>query len=389
MRKSWYVFILLAISSGLSAQSLKDLSFGAENTFDVVTWNIEWFAKNGQTTADTVEKIIRALDAEILALQEISDTFLFKLMIDKLDNYDWFYDPGYHGGLAYVYKSDVIEVLDFYEIYTDEIYWRPLPRAPLVLEIMYRQSKYIFINNHFKCCGNGILNINDDGDEEKRRLDASMHIKYYIDTYFPDDRVILLGDMNDLVTDSEENNVFQSFIDDSGNYLVADMAIAEGSQSGWSYPSWPSHLDHMIITNELFESFGRDSSVIQTIKIEDYFSGGFSEYDATVTDHRPVAMKLQTSSSEVNGEDNLILQDILNIYPNPSRDKIKITFNPLPQNGIIEIYNLGGQMIEKIIISSGQTSVTWDPADLRQGIYPVKLTSVSEIKAVGKLVIIK
>ena len=389
MRKYLSTIILFTLTSGLSAQSLKDLTFGAENTFDVVTWNIEWFPKDGQTTADTVEKIIRALDVEILALQEISDTFTFNKMVDNLENYDWFYDPGYHGGLAYVYKSDVIEVLDLYEIYTDEIYWRPLPRAPLVLEIMYRQSKYIFINNHFKCCGNGYLDLEDNNDEEKRRLDASLHIKYHIDTYYSEENVILLGDLNDILTDPPEHNVFQAFIDDPENYLMADMTIAEGSESGWSYPGWPSHIDHIIITNELFESFGRDSSVIQTIKIEDYFSGGFREYDETVTDHRPLAMKLQTSSSEINAEDNLILQDILNIYPNPSRDIVQITFSPLPQNGTIEIYNLGGQMIEKLEISSGQTSVTWDPSDLRQVIYPVKLTSGSEINAVWNLVIIE
>ncbi|MBL7110502.1 MAG: endonuclease/exonuclease/phosphatase family protein [Bacteroidales bacterium] len=389
MQKNWLLIIFITISSCLYAQSLKDLTFGAENTFDVVTWNIEWFPKNGQATADSVEKIIRALDVEILALQEIEDTFLFNKMINNLDGYDWFYDPGYHGGLAYVYKPDIVEVLDFYEIYTDEIYWRPLPRAPLVLEINFRGKKYIFINNHFKCCGDGFLNLNDDGDEEKRRLDASLHIKYYIDTYFPDDRVILLGDLNDLITDIPEHNVFQSFIDDTENYLMADMAIAEGSQSVWSYPGWPSHIDHIIITNELFEAFGRDSSDIRTIGIEDYYSGGFREYDANVTDHRPLALKLQTSSSELNDENNLILQDILNIYPNPSRDKIQITFNPVPQNGAIEIYNLGGQLMERLQVGTGQSSCSCNTEKLSKGIYIVKLTSGLELIAIEKLVIIK
>ena len=39
-----------------------------------MTWNIEWFPKNGQTTVDSVSTIIQALDMDLYAFQEISDT---------------------------------------------------------------------------------------------------------------------------------------------------------------------------------------------------------------------------------------------------------------------------------------------------------------------------
>ena len=81
-------------------------------------------------------------------------------------------------------------------------------------------------------------------------------------------------------------------LNDTENYLFADMDIAQGTSSGWSYPTWPSHIDHILITNELFDEFENNSSDIQTIKIDDYFEGGWSAYDQNVSDHRPVALKL-------------------------------------------------------------------------------------------------
>ena len=70
-------------------------------------------------------------------------------------------------------------------------------------------NNYIVINNHFKCCGDGILNLNNNNDEENRRLQAVTYLKQYIDNNFIGKRVILLGDLNDELTDNNANNVFQ------------------------------------------------------------------------------------------------------------------------------------------------------------------------------------
>ena len=46
--------LMLVMGGQLYAQSLSDISFGTDETFEVVTWNIEWFPKNGTATADSV-----------------------------------------------------------------------------------------------------------------------------------------------------------------------------------------------------------------------------------------------------------------------------------------------------------------------------------------------
>ena len=50
------------------------------------------------------------------------------------------------------------------------------------------------------------------------------------------------------------------------------------------------HLDHILITNEIFNGLTRIQT--QTIKIDSYMDGGWSEYDYIVSDHRPVAIKI-------------------------------------------------------------------------------------------------
>lgn len=56
-----------------------------------MTWNIEWFPKNGQATVDSVSTIIQALDMDLYAFQEISDTSMFKQMVNDMDGYEYYF----------------------------------------------------------------------------------------------------------------------------------------------------------------------------------------------------------------------------------------------------------------------------------------------------------
>jgi len=298
---TWTIISLLYFNLNLNGQDLEELYFGTDETFEVITWNIEWFPKNSQITVDYVIQIIQALDVDILAIQEVDDTDMFHQMLNGLSDYTGYLESEWFAGLAYIYKTDIIEINEIYEIYTTSPYWSAFPRSPMVMDLNFIGENIFIINNHFKCCGDGIMNVDDLGDEETRRYTASNLLKEYIDTNLPNENVIVLGDLNDILTDALENNVFQMFINDSENYLFSDMEIAENSSADWSYPTWPSHLDHILITNELFDEL--DNSDVQTIKIDEYLEGGWNEYDQNISDHRPVALKLDFGSS-INGDVN-------------------------------------------------------------------------------------
>ena len=64
---------------------------------------------------------------------------------------------------------------------------------------------------------------------------------------------------------------------DSTNYYFADLYISNSSSANWSYPNWPSDIDHILVTNELFNYF--TNSNVSTIRVDDYLVGGWSTYD--------------------------------------------------------------------------------------------------------------
>ena len=306
------LIIIFIVSAFLVSQEYPTL--GSDDSFDFMTWNIEWFPKNGETTIDYVSEIIEQIDVDVIAIQELDDRDIFDEMISSLPGYSGYYESSWFAGLAYIYKTESIQVNDIYEIYTTSPYWNAFPRSPMVMDLDFRGVNYFLINNHFKCCGDGTLNLNDDSDEERRRYDAINLLREYIDENLPDKNVIVLGDLNDNISEPAPNNVFQLILEDP-DYYFADYEISMESNfwEFWSFPSWPSHLDHILITDELFDEF--NSSEVQTIKIDQYLNGAWSEYDQNISDHRPVFMKLFQNiiPGDVSADGSINILDVVMI----------------------------------------------------------------------------
>ena len=87
MKIRLFILFIILKTSFLCSQSLSDLTFGTTNNLDVVTWNLEWFAKSDQTTIDSLVVAINALDIDIVAVQEISNVAEFQTLISQLNGY--------------------------------------------------------------------------------------------------------------------------------------------------------------------------------------------------------------------------------------------------------------------------------------------------------------
>ena len=162
------ISVVLLLNIVIFSQDLEDLSFGDDNSLDIATWNIEWFPKNGQATVEYVTQILQQLDLDILAMQELDNKDMFDQMFNELTNYTGYYESAWFAGLAYIYKPDVVQINNIYEIYTTSPYWSAFPRSPMVMDMSFMGENYFIINNHFKCCGDGTLDMNDESDEEKK-----------------------------------------------------------------------------------------------------------------------------------------------------------------------------------------------------------------------------
>ena len=274
-----FLFILVGCSEGDSGHDDSTIiNFGSDQTLDLITWNLEWFPKH-DSTISYVSDFILALSPDIIALQEISDQYSFDLLIESLgDGWVGYRDNTDYQELSYIINLNQINLLAQPYTILDEYEYYFAYRPPYVLNIEFNGKTFFIIDIHLKCC---------DGSES-RRMASAQYLKNYVDIYHDDDNIIILGDFNDELTDPPNENVFLNFLDDPGNYFFTDLHIAEGSSDNWSFPNWPSHLDHILVTNEVLDF---DIST-NTIKLDNYMIGGWNKYDNYISDHRPVGISL-------------------------------------------------------------------------------------------------
>lgn len=363
-----YLGIFAFLSLNGFGQTIDDLFFGTDSTLDVMTWNIEQFPKNGQSTIDDVTEIIQALQPDVIAMQEVDVPSEFEDFIDQLVGYEGMYQQNDYARLAYIYKSD-LEINEIFQIFTGFQYNNILPRPPIVMDLDFMGENFILINNHLKCCGDGQLNTGNTNDEENRRRLAVNTLHSYMTATYPNSNIILMGDLNDILTENNpNNNVFAAWTDDPENFGFADMAIATGPVANWSYPGWPSHLDHILVSNELFDELEADATAIMTIKIDDFFPGGWNGYEYNVSDHLPVALSFKPSVSTAVA-DARPGDDVFSVAPNPARDHFTLQFSPLSGKGQVTIYSIHGKKLDTFAPGSGEQSLVVDAADYTPGIY--------------------
>ena len=265
--------------------TLQDLQFGTDQTLEIMTWNIEHFPKADSSTVNYAAQIIKNLDVDIVCLQEIQSDDWFTTLDELLDDWTGFKanSSANDFDLAFLYKNTPqFEFIHIQEIFTD--LWWELPRAPLILTISWNQQNYYIINNHLKALGGS--------ENESRRKAASDSLNSYITQNLPNENVIIAGDLNDRISDSPQTNVFNVFLEQPQNYTFTDYSIAYGPSEFWSWGNGSTHLDHIIISNELFDEFQHPDATTKTIRVDDYLENGWTQYDNYISDHRPVALRL-------------------------------------------------------------------------------------------------
>jgi endonuclease/exonuclease/phosphatase family metal-dependent hydrolase len=254
----------------------------SETSLDIVTLNIETFPKEGYQTIAAVADLVNDMDADIIALQEVASESDFNELDRLLPNYNGIFYPFDNSdwNLAFLYKNTEVSVDNGQTktLFRDDSY--AFPRPPFEIHITHAATgiSAVIINNHLKCCGGY--------DNEERRRSAAEKLYSYTMENYPNEPVIILGDLNDEITGAtEEDNVFWIFADNPSDFAFADISVALGSALWWSYPSWPSHIDHILISDELFERLDY-TTVFKA-------DACYSLYPDIISDHRPVFTRLK------------------------------------------------------------------------------------------------
>lgn len=243
-----------------------------ESTFEIVTWNVEQYPLDVDTPG-AIKTTLDTMKVDIIAFQEVkTPDNLIEAVIDSLPDWEFVYaDVRYDLEIGFAYRpSEIVSIESLELLYPDSS--NAFPREPVFTTIEHVSGlKVNLINIHLKCCDNG----------EERRAIASQLLKEYMDNNLANEATILLGDFNDEIDD--DNSPFTNFIEDNANYRFADMEIATGSSEFWSYPSYGpegSHIDHILISDELFDL----EVETRTLTLDDCIS----RYDYNVSDHLPV-----------------------------------------------------------------------------------------------------
>jgi endonuclease/exonuclease/phosphatase family metal-dependent hydrolase len=269
---------------------------GTASTLDVASWNIEWFGStaNGPTNetlqASNSRDVIGGTDADIWGVAEIVDQAAWNNLESQLTGYTGFLASESHvtSGSTYygsteqkvgiLYKSSIATLLGARIILTAndaDFAGRPPLEVKLRVTLNGVTEDIVVIVLHAKA-------FNDDASWQKR-LNASNALKSYLDTTYPTQKVIVVGDFNDDVDTSitaGKPSPYQNFVDDAADYGFPTRALSLAGIS--STVSYSDMIDHHLNTNELTAAYVASSA--EVYRVDAYVA----DFATTTSDHYPV-----------------------------------------------------------------------------------------------------
>lgn len=327
---------------------------GRTATFDVATWNIEWFGaansgpSNDALQVQNVKDILERSEIELWAVQEISNTTRFDELLTVLGS-NWSGELATNSGsqrIGFVWDNRVVTKRSsghILESFSDDFAGRPPLKAEFTINLPDTTMIVTLINVHMKAFG--------DAESYQRRVKASGRVKNHIDfSSLGSASVIFLGDFNDeLLTSTYANQVspYQNFLSDMAGYSTLSLNLEQNNRPSWIGSINGSNLDQIIITNELAASYIPNS--INTMDGLKSLLG----YTAQTSDHLPVYASFGSSivldTDRLDPDDSSIPEafTVQDLYPNPARTgSVNLTF-VTPNYGIVavQLFDAMGRLV--------------------------------------------
>lgn len=298
-----------------------------EKTFDVVAWNIEWFGDEtnaptaGNPNSDAIQKdsvktVIQKLNADVYAVEEVSDDVLFAQMVSELPGYDYVLseavsypndETGTQQKVGFIYNTATVSVVatkpllaTIHPYYNggDETALADYPvadktrfyasgrlpfmmTADVTLDGITKQFNMVALHAR----ANGSTNSQERYDMRKYDVEV---LKDTLDAQYANSNLIVLGDFNDDVDETVADNVatsastFEKYVNDPLNYTILTSVLSDADYR--SYVFRENMIDHIMVSNEVAPLYINES-VSVGYEFYDY------DYPATTSDHFPVAAR--------------------------------------------------------------------------------------------------
>lgn len=311
------------------------IGFPKEDTFDVVSWNIEWFGDENNSPVgqnpmsdaiqrDSTATVLQRLNADIYAVQEIADDALFAELVAQLPGYDYILSDAFSNPtgtppfqkLGFIYNTETVSVVETRAMFTSI---HPLYNGgdDSALVNYPSETSRFFASGRLPFLMTADVTINGTTERidlialharanssrdpqnryDMRKYDVEV-LKDSLDANFANNKVVLLGDYNDDVDEtvadiSSTISSFQEYVNDSLNYSIVSSALSEAGRRSFVFRE--NMIDHIAITNELDEAYIENSV---TVHYEVYDN----DYAFTASDHLPVSARFLLEPEFVDNE---------------------------------------------------------------------------------------
>ncbi|MBC9796105.1 endonuclease [Sinomicrobium weinanense] len=310
-----------------------DLDIPKDETLDVAAWNIEWFGDESNSPAagdpdsdmiqkDSVKAILAAMDADLIAVEEISDDALFAQMVSEMDGYAYVLsdhtsypnDPGVKQKVGFIYKTSTVSPVETKPLLAsvhpyynggDDSALADYPDDPTRF---FASGRLPFLMTANVTIGGATEQINfialharansSNGAQSRydmRKYDVEM-LKDSLDAMYADANLVVLGDYNDDVDETVADGVntttttYETYVNDMAGYNVVSLSLSE--ENFRSYVFRENMIDHIMVSNELNDNF-IDGSVRVGYEFYD------SDYTNTTSDHFPVSARFRMQALEL------------------------------------------------------------------------------------------
>ena len=307
-------------------------------TFDIVTYNLEFFGSNviGSTGSEfgpiddalqieNVAKVMNKLNADVYVVQEVSDEPSLDLLIQKISingkTFDksispaWSYsfapaDPLFPDQkLVVLYNTQTTKVNKARVMFSD-LYDNiragntTLPNYPGSSSSFFASGRLPYLVN-VETNINGVkkeINLidlhgraNSGSDISRynmRKYDAEF-LKDSLDAEYPNANFMILGDYNDDVdvsVISPNPSSYQKMVADTDRYNALTLEISKAG--AYSYLGSGGFLDHIIVSNELTNEYVPNSVAVYDPRLD------IANYVNTTSDHGPVIARFELKKQE-------------------------------------------------------------------------------------------
>lgn len=384
--------LLLVLAAGLLAAPWARAQItvtprGDASTFDVASWNLEFYGEptqgpNDAVQAERVQAVLERAQIDLWGLEEVVSTTGFNALLAAIadDGYAGVLGPNvssnpvFNQRLAFVYNTSVVQVVSTQTILQSESYnfaFRPPFEMTANVTLGGTTKQIRFIVFHAKAEDGDVVSYN-------RRVAASNALKTYIDGQTAQGRaVIALGDFNDelvgSISGSGRPSPYFNFVNDPA-YVFATSAINAANVHTYcsnASCSSGSTLDHILLAGGAAAGY-----VVGSGDRYGELLTGITQYTATTSDHLPVLARFSLPAvAEEDGPDAGAVA-LLPAAPSPFRAGTTLRFLlAAPADVSIDIVDVLGRTVAHLggAYGAGEHRIALDGAALAAGVYRVRL----------------